>query len=104
MNNVGRWDLRLCELEGEGSCLAGLVLSDDPFLILLWFSLIFFGIFVYSYGRRDLLNRVYASDGNRLDAIQRAEDLEAGLDNQFPSFIKPMLQSHVTGGFWLVNS
>ncbi|XP_031112460.1 B3 domain-containing protein At3g19184 [Ipomoea triloba] len=54
-----------------------------------------------SYGRRDLLNRVYASDGNRLDAIQRAEDLEAGLDNQFPSFIKPMLQSHVTGGFWL---
>nr|GMD67425.1 B3 domain-containing protein At3g19184-like [Ipomoea batatas] len=37
----------------------------------------------------------------RLDAIQRAEDLEAGLDNQFPSFIKPMLQSHVTGGFWL---
>ncbi|XP_019157841.1 PREDICTED: B3 domain-containing protein At3g19184 [Ipomoea nil] len=54
-----------------------------------------------SYGRRDLLTRVYAADGDRLDAIQRAEELEAGLDNQFPSFIKPMLQSHVTGGFWL---
>nr|GMD64745.1 B3 domain-containing protein At3g19184-like [Ipomoea batatas] len=75
--------------------------ADKPAPNYKEFSLIFFGIFVYSYGRRDLLNRVYASDGNRLDAIQRAEDLEAGLDNQFPSFIKPMLQSHVTGGFWL---
>ncbi|GER56647.1 B3 domain-containing protein [Striga asiatica] len=55
-----------------------------------------------SYGnRRNLLNRVYASDGARLYAIQRAEDLQSRLDQDIPSFIKPMLQSHVTGGFWL---
>ncbi|KAJ4874403.1 B3 domain-containing protein [Raphanus sativus] len=54
-----------------------------------------------SYQRRDLLNRVYASDDARVYAIHRAEDLQSSLDPQFPSFIKPMLQSHVTGGFWL---
>ncbi|CAA0807543.1 B3 domain-containing protein [Striga hermonthica] len=56
-----------------------------------------------SYGghRRDLLNRVYASDAARVYAVQRAEDLQSGLDQDIPSFIKPMLQSHVTGGFWL---
>ncbi|KAL0422641.1 UNVERIFIED_CONTAM: B3 domain-containing protein [Sesamum latifolium] len=54
-----------------------------------------------SYQRRDLLNRVYASDEGRQYAIQRAEELQSGLDQDIPSFIKPMLQSHVTGGFWL---
>lgn len=54
-----------------------------------------------SYSRRDLLNRVYASDAIRTYAIERAEQLQSGLDAEFPSFIKPMLQSHVTGGFWL---
>ncbi|KAI3445999.1 hypothetical protein Pfo_002664 [Paulownia fortunei] len=55
----------------------------------------------YSYKRRDLSNRVYASDEDREFAIQRAEDLQSGLDQDIPSFVKPMLQSHVTGGFWL---
>ncbi|KAL6494726.1 hypothetical protein OROGR_031526 [Orobanche gracilis] len=55
----------------------------------------------YGYKRRDLSNRVYASDEDREYAIQRAEDLQSGLDQDMPSFIKPMLQSHVTGGFWL---
>ncbi|XP_051122652.1 B3 domain-containing protein At3g19184-like [Andrographis paniculata] len=55
-----------------------------------------------SYGyRRDLSNRVYADDEDRAYAIQRAEDLQAGLDQDIPSFVKPLLQSHVTGGFWL---
>ncbi|KAI4298448.1 hypothetical protein L6164_032005 [Bauhinia variegata] len=53
------------------------------------------------YQRRDLLNRVYASDVVRQYAIDRAEELMSGLDSGHPSFIKPMLQSHVTGGFWL---
>lgn len=57
----------------------------------------------YSNNRRDLSNRVYASEEARRDAIERAEDLESNLRNEFPSFIKPMLQSHVTGGFWLVK-
>ncbi|PIN15287.1 hypothetical protein CDL12_12072 [Handroanthus impetiginosus] len=55
----------------------------------------------YGYKRRDLSNRVYASDEDREYAIQRAEDLQSGLDQDIPSFVKPMLQSHVTGGFWL---
>ncbi|KAG7977760.1 hypothetical protein I3843_05G047000 [Carya illinoinensis] len=55
-----------------------------------------------SYQRRDLLNRSYASDQARQDAIERAEQVESGLGSDFPTFLKPMLQSHVTGGFWLV--
>ncbi|KFK39239.1 hypothetical protein AALP_AA3G218400 [Arabis alpina] len=54
-----------------------------------------------SYQRRDLLNRVYASDEARVYAIDRAEMLQSSLEQEFPSFVKPMLQSHVTGGFWL---
>ncbi|GAB2267260.1 hypothetical protein Dimus_002245 [Dionaea muscipula] len=53
------------------------------------------------YKRRDLLNRVYASDEDRMHAIERAGDMEAGFNSDFPVFVKPMLQSHVTGGFWL---
>ncbi|KAL9690840.1 hypothetical protein QQ045_011252 [Rhodiola kirilowii] len=34
-------------------------------------------------------------------AIERAERLESELGSEFPNFVKPMLQSHVTGGFWL---
>ncbi|XVF67595.1 hypothetical protein PTKIN_Ptkin10aG0133700 [Pterospermum kingtungense] len=56
---------------------------------------------VYSYSRRDLLNRVYASAEERAYAIERAEQLESTLGTDYPTFIKPMLQSHVTGGFWL---
>ncbi|MBA0782586.1 hypothetical protein Gotri_000449, partial [Gossypium trilobum] len=50
---------------------------------------------------RDLFNRVYASAEERAYAIERAEHLESTLDSEYPSFVKPMLQSHVTGGFWL---
>ncbi|XP_027084372.1 B3 domain-containing protein At3g19184 [Coffea arabica] len=55
----------------------------------------------YRYSRRDLSNRVYASDEDREYAHERAEVLQSGLDSKIPSFVKPMLQSHVTGGFWL---
>ncbi|OAY66041.1 B3 domain-containing protein, partial [Ananas comosus] len=51
--------------------------------------------------RRDLSNRVYASDEERMYAETRAEEVEAELGSEFPTFVKPMLQSHVTGGFWL---
>ncbi|KAA0060881.1 B3 domain-containing protein [Cucumis melo var. makuwa] len=50
---------------------------------------------------RDLSNRVYASDGARKRAFERAEQLQSGLEPNYPSFIKSMLQSHVSGGFWL---
>ncbi|KAE9458727.1 hypothetical protein C3L33_09374, partial [Rhododendron williamsianum] len=51
--------------------------------------------------KRDLSNRVYASDEARDWAISRAEELESGLEPDYPTFVKPMTQSHVTGGFWL---
>ena len=53
--------------------------------------------------KRDLSNRVYASDEVRAMAITRAEGLELGLGADYPTFVKPMLPSHVTGGFWLVS-
>ncbi|KAK3122965.1 hypothetical protein QOZ80_8AG0621200 [Eleusine coracana subsp. coracana] len=53
-------------------------------------------------GRRsDLDNRVYATEEERTYAITKAEELEEGLKSPFPTFVKPMTQSHVTGGFWL---
>lgn len=59
-----------------------------------------------SYGiskSRDLSNRVYASEYARAEATEKAEELESGLGSDYPTFVKPMLQSHVTGGFWLVK-
>ncbi|KAI7735032.1 hypothetical protein M8C21_024833, partial [Ambrosia artemisiifolia] len=55
----------------------------------------------YSYRRSDLANRVYASDEAREYATTKAEEFEANLEGDYPSFVKPMLPSHVTGGFWL---
>lgn len=51
--------------------------------------------------RRDLSGRVYASPEARAYAENRADAIQAELDPKFPSFVKPMTQSHVTGGFWL---
>ncbi|KAJ3673224.1 hypothetical protein LUZ60_006598 [Juncus effusus] len=51
--------------------------------------------------RRDLANRVYATDEEREYTIEKATELEESLGSEFPTFTKPMLQSHVTGGFWL---
>ncbi|KAI4976134.1 hypothetical protein ZWY2020_049741 [Hordeum vulgare] len=49
--------------------------------------------------RSDLINRVYATDVAREYAIAKAEELQAKLESA--SFVRPMTQSHVTGGFWL---
>ncbi|KAK0577732.1 hypothetical protein LWI29_037699 [Acer saccharum] len=51
--------------------------------------------------KRDLSNRVYASEEARAEAIEKAEKMESLLEPAYPIFIKSMLQSHVTGGFWL---
>jgi len=52
------------------------------------------------------VDRVYATDEERSHAITKAEELagELGSRSRFPIFVKPMTQSHVTGGFWLVKS
>ena len=51
------------------------------------------------------MDRVYATDEERSHAITKAEELagELGSCSRFPIFVKPMTQSHVTGGFWLVK-
>ncbi|CAN4107712.1 unnamed protein product [Withania somnifera] len=54
-----------------------------------------------SYKRRDLLNLVYATDEDRQYDIEGAEQLQSDFDADFPSSVKTMLQSHVTGEFWL---
>lgn len=50
---------------------------------------------------RDYSKRVYASDEAREEALQKADKLQSDLNSKHPIFIKSMLQSHVTGGFWL---
>ncbi|XP_050365716.1 B3 domain-containing protein At5g42700-like [Argentina anserina] len=50
---------------------------------------------------RDLSNRVYADYEDRMVALAKAEKLEAELGSDFPILVKSMLQSHVSGGFWL---
>ncbi|KAK6160727.1 hypothetical protein DH2020_004108 [Rehmannia glutinosa] len=50
---------------------------------------------------RDLSNRAYASDEARECAIKKAEDLESTLGSNNPTFVRSMLPSHVSGGFWL---
>ena len=48
--------------------------------------------------------RIFASDEARMGATSKAESIKEGLPLSHPSFVKPMLQSHVTGGFWLVRA
>ncbi|CAI8599220.1 unnamed protein product [Vicia faba] len=50
---------------------------------------------------RDYSKRVYASHEARVEALDKAEKLQSELNSPHPIFIKSMLQSHVTGGFWL---
>ncbi|KAH0854381.1 hypothetical protein HID58_073710 [Brassica napus] len=85
-------------MKGGCSCMSMLlsVLGIVGLALVIWLLVKYL-----SYQRKDLLNRVYASDDARVYAIDRAEALQSSLEPEFPSFIKPMLQSHVTGGFWL---
>ncbi|XP_047983748.1 B3 domain-containing protein At5g42700-like [Salvia hispanica] len=50
---------------------------------------------------RDFSNRVYASDEARDIAMKKAEEIESSLGSDHPSFVRSMLPSHVSGGFWL---
>jgi hypothetical protein len=46
---------------------------------------------------------VYDSSEAQFSVLERANEVAASLDPQFPSMVKVMLPSHVTGGFWLVS-
>ncbi|XP_011030179.1 PREDICTED: B3 domain-containing protein At5g42700-like isoform X2 [Populus euphratica] len=49
----------------------------------------------------DFSNLVFATDEARAKAIEKAEKLQSDLGSDYPTFIKSMFQSHVTGGFRL---
>ncbi|KAK3425488.1 B3 domain-containing protein At5g42700 [Eucalyptus grandis] len=53
------------------------------------------------FKRRDPLNLVYASAEAREYALEKAEQLQSTLEPQYPTLVKSMLPSHVSGGFWL---
>lgn len=56
------------------------------------------------YGsRRNLSNCVRASEEDREKAYEKAEKLLLDLESEYPTFVKSMLPSHVSGGFWLVS-
>lgn len=55
------------------------------------------------YKRRDPFNLVYASAEAREYAIEKAEELQSTLVPHYPTLVKAMLPSHVSGGFWLVT-
>ncbi|KNA18098.1 hypothetical protein SOVF_073880 isoform B [Spinacia oleracea] len=42
-----------------------------------------------------------SSMGDKSSSMKRAEEIQANLAAENPSFVKSMLKSHVTGGFWL---
>ena len=56
-----------------------------------------------SYKREHQLPRRYASDIERIKAADQAKKVQEELVAGYPSFVKLMLQSHVSGGFWLVS-
>lgn len=48
---------------------------------------------------RPLLRRGYVSPAAKNEAAVRAGDIKTS----YPSFVKAMLKSHTSGGFWLVS-
>lgn len=57
-----------------------------------------------SYDPKRAISSQHADSQTKSAAIERANELQASLPSVLPSFVKPMLRSHVTGGFWLVSS
>ncbi|ESR36282.1 hypothetical protein CICLE_v10030084mg, partial [Citrus x clementina] len=51
--------------------------------------------------KRSTYDNLYDNEEVKNAVMKQANDIQANLDPQFPSFIKFMLRSHVTGGFWL---
>ncbi|KAK8367965.1 hypothetical protein V6Z12_A01G007900 [Gossypium hirsutum] len=51
--------------------------------------------------KRAKYDEVYENGETKLAVMERALDIQANLSSEFPSMIKYMLPSHVTGGFWL---
>ena len=98
-----RWLLIVLQyLEGT-SCQV----SPDVWFCFFFFVLELKSLHVYMcriYGsRRNLSNCVRASEEDREKAYEKAEKLLLDLESEYPTFVKSMLPSHVSGGFWLVS-
>ncbi|GMJ05603.1 hypothetical protein HRI_004229500 [Hibiscus trionum] len=51
--------------------------------------------------KRATYNGLYENAELKSAVMERALQIQANLSSEFPSFVKRMLPSHVTGGFWL---
>ncbi|GMY06021.1 B3 domain-containing protein Os01g0234100-like [Fagus crenata] len=58
-------------------------------------------IIMYSKWKRATVDSVYDTFKAQSCVLERAKEIQATLDSEFPSLVKTMLPSHVTGGFWL---
>ncbi|KAK4437864.1 B3 domain-containing protein [Sesamum alatum] len=51
--------------------------------------------------KRAIKNNLHFQVEITSSVMKRAEEIQANLGTQFPSFVKPMIRSNVRGGFWL---
>ncbi|CAL2279052.1 unnamed protein product [Prunus armeniaca] len=51
--------------------------------------------------KRATVESIYDTSQAQSSVLERAQEVEVSLDPKFPSLLKVMLPSHVTGGFWL---
>ncbi|PQP94520.1 B3 domain-containing protein [Prunus yedoensis var. nudiflora] len=51
--------------------------------------------------KRATMESLYDTSQAQSSVLERAQEVEVSLDPKFPSLLKVMLPSHVTGGFWL---
>ncbi|BBH09547.1 AP2/B3-like transcriptional factor family protein [Prunus dulcis] len=59
-------------------------------------------LFTNSHKRkRATVESLYDTSQAQSSVLERAQEVEVSLDPKFPSLLKVMLPSHVTGGFWL---
>ncbi|XP_057816460.2 B3 domain-containing protein Os06g0194400 [Cryptomeria japonica] len=54
-----------------------------------------------SYSRRSIFSHAIASVEASREAVEHAYNIESGLGSTYPTFVKPMLHSHISSGFWL---
>lgn len=53
--------------------------------------------------KRATYDNLYDNEETKSAVMMQAKHVQANLAPKLPSFIKYMLPSHVSGGFWLVN-
>jgi len=83
------------------------VILSSAFMDVCWYILSnghhhFARNFKNQMNRRTYIGRVPSSE-QILSAKKRAETLQSNFTSSNPSFIKIMVQSNVSGGFWLVS-